>query len=125
MEGRKKNSGGAKKSAGGRIIGALEEAIAHKRGALQAKTVRVPTTAREYTAKPAPKVDPETVLRVRTAHGMSQHVFAHALNVSRETVRSWEQGKRTPDGAAVRLLQVAEAHPGLLGSFVTKRSAKK
>ncbi len=45
---------------------------------------------------------------------LSQPVFAKLLNVSPETVKAWEQGKRVPEGAAVRLLEVAEDHPEVL-----------
>jgi putative transcriptional regulator len=41
---------------------------------------------------------------------LSQPVFAAALNVSPETVRAWEQGKREPEGPTLRLLEIAEHH---------------
>ena len=44
----------------------------------------------------------------------SQPIFALMLNVSVETVRAWEQGRRTPEGSALRLLQVADASPEVL-----------
>jgi putative transcriptional regulator len=44
-----------------------------------------------------------------------------ALNVSAETVRAWEQGKREPDGAALRLLQIAEQHPEWIMETVSIR----
>jgi putative transcriptional regulator len=37
---------------------------------------------------------------------MSQPVFASLLNVKTTTVRAWEQGQRSPDGAASRLLEI-------------------
>jgi putative transcriptional regulator len=45
---------------------------------------------------------------------VSQGVFADILNVSLGTVRSWEQGVRTPDDAAMRLLSIAERRPEAL-----------
>ena len=45
---------------------------------------------------------------------VSQRVFAEMLNVSPATVSAWEQGTRTPDGAAARLLSIAERHPETL-----------
>ncbi len=48
---------------------------------------------------------------VRERLGLSQPVFARALNVSLGTVRGWEQGARRPDGPTQRLLEVAERHP--------------
>jgi len=38
-------------------------------------------------------------------------------------VRSWEQEKRVPDGAALRLLQVADRHPEVILENVERRSA--
>jgi transcriptional regulator with XRE-family HTH domain len=54
---------------------------------------------------------------------LSQSVFARALNVSPETIRAWEQGKRRPDGAALRLLQVAKRHPEAIVEQVCRRTA--
>jgi putative transcriptional regulator len=45
---------------------------------------------------------------------LSQPVFAAALNVSPDTIRAWEQGKREPDGPTLRLLEVAKQHPEVL-----------
>ena len=42
---------------------------------------------------------------------LSQPLFAAALNVSPETIRAWEQGKREPEGPTLRLLEIAEEHP--------------
>jgi hypothetical protein len=50
-----------------------------------------------------------------------QAVFARVLNSSPETVKAWEQGKRTPDGIALALLQVADEHPEALMSRVGKK----
>ena len=52
--------------------------------------------------------------RVRRRLNVSQREFAELLNVSVGTVRSWEQGLRTPDGAAQRLLDIAERQPDAL-----------
>jgi putative transcriptional regulator len=42
---------------------------------------------------------------------MSQAVFARLLNVSTKTVKSWEQGVRTPSHASRRLIQIHSQHP--------------
>ena len=75
---------------------------------------RVPVTARRATVVPAPALGRSDIVTLRKHLGLSQPVFARALNVSPETVRAWEQGKREPDGAALRLLEVAEDHPDWL-----------
>lgn len=48
---------------------------------------------------------------LRDRIGMSQAVFAMALNVSTKTVQAWESGARVPDGGNLKLLRVAEVHP--------------
>jgi putative transcriptional regulator len=56
---------------------------------------------------------------------LSQPVFAAALNVSPETIRAWEQGKREPDGPTLRLLEVAEQHPEVFLGKIRKRAPRR
>jgi len=57
-------------------------------------------------------VEPRTLARgAREKLGMTQEQFARALHTSVSTVRSWEQGKRTPTPATQLLLKVAKEHP--------------
>ncbi len=49
--------------------------------------------------------------RVRRRLGLSQTELARRINVSQETIRNWEQGKRCPTGAARALLQVLDKAP--------------
>jgi DNA-binding transcriptional regulator YiaG len=67
---------------------------------------------RAFAAKPA--FSAERIHRVRQQLKVSQRDFADLLNVSVGTVRAWEQGTRTPDGASQRLLQIAEQQPVVL-----------
>jgi putative transcriptional regulator len=109
---------------GRRIIAGLREAVAYERGELPGvRATWVSITARVAEVAPPPRYTPARVARLRAALGLSQSVFARALNVSPETVRSWEQGKRCPNGAVLRLLQVAERHPEVILESVTRRSA--
>ena len=55
--------------------------------------------------------DADRIQDIRRQLNVSQRVFAGMLNVSLTTVRAWEQGARPPDGAAARLLSIAERHP--------------
>lgn len=85
-----------------------------------------PLTARETVVRPAPALEGHQIADLRQELRLSQPVFAQALNVSPETVRAWEQGKRSPDGAALRLLEVARVYPqALLSSVETSASRKR
>ena len=49
--------------------------------------------------------------RVRKRLGLSQAEFSQRTEVSLETIRNWEQGKRCPTGAAKALLKVLDRAP--------------
>jgi putative transcriptional regulator len=48
---------------------------------------------------------------IRDGFGLTQEQFAALLGISVRTLRNWEQGRRTPEGPARVLLQVAAKHP--------------
>ena len=48
---------------------------------------------------------------VRNRTGLTQAAFAARIGVPVETVRNWEQGKRSPRGPARALLKVLELAP--------------
>lgn len=54
------------------------------------------------------------LLAARAASGMSQAEFARATGVSVRTLQEWEQGRKTPSGAAQSLLKLVSRHPELL-----------
>lgn len=49
--------------------------------------------------------------RVRRRLGFSQAEFAARIDVSLDTIRNWEQGKRYPTGAAKALLKILDKAP--------------
>jgi putative transcriptional regulator len=51
--------------------------------------------------------------RVRMRVGLSQSEFSQKIDVSVETIRNWEQGKRSPNGAAKALLKILDRSPEL------------
>jgi putative transcriptional regulator len=51
------------------------------------------------------------VRRVRKRLGLSQAAFSERIDVPLETIRNWEQGKRSPTGAAKSLLKVLDKAP--------------
>ena len=57
------------------------------------------------------KVQPQSrVVRARLRSGLSQAEFAAVLGVSKRTLEQWEQGRRTPSGAAQILLRITAHH---------------
>jgi putative transcriptional regulator len=46
--------------------------------------------------------------------GLSQSEFAKLLGVSRRTLQEWEQGRRTPSGAAKSLITIAIKKPEVI-----------
>ncbi|HEY9225437.1 MAG TPA: helix-turn-helix domain-containing protein [Gemmatimonadaceae bacterium] len=94
------------------IIVGLEEALAYERGDLaDVKVTRATLASQSAEVAPAPAYRANRIVMLRERLRLSQPVFAAALNVSSETVKKWEQGTREPDGAALRLLELVEAHP--------------
>ena len=59
-------------------------------------------------------IRPREIAGIRQQLNVSQPVFAALLNVPLATARSWEQGKRKPSGAALRLLDLARQKPKIL-----------
>ena len=88
------------------LIGGMKEALAHAKGQLTLKTTKLP--------KPARAMTPASIARLRRSLKASTPVFAAYLNVTPDTVRSWEKNRRHPSGAALRLLQIAEKRPEIL-----------
>ena len=75
----------------------LDDAIAHAKG----KTTRV----KEH------RMEPIDVKSIRQKTGMSQQRFCATFGISIGTLRHWEQGLRSPRGAARVLLKVVESNP--------------
>ena len=63
---------------------------------------------------PIKTLRPKEIVSIRKKLNVSQPVFAALLNVPLATERSWEQGKRKPSGAALRLLDLARQKPNIL-----------
>ena len=72
---------------------------------------------KQMKAKKKGKVyTPEQLLAIaaRQSVNLTQKEFARLLNVSVDSVQDWEQGRRSPRGAAKTLLLVAKQHPEVL-----------
>ncbi len=73
-----------------------------------------PLTAQTTVVTAAPEFDAAHIQQLRRRLNVTQRVFADMLNVSLATVRHWEQGLRTPDGASSRLLEIVERNPDVV-----------
>jgi DNA-binding transcriptional regulator YiaG len=58
------------------------------------------------------------VAKVRHSLGLTQGDFAGLLGIGLSTLRSWEQNKREPSGAARMLITIALKHPEVLQEAV-------
>ena len=58
--------------------------------------------------------DRALIAEARAKTGLSQDKFADLLGISPRTLRDWEQGRRSPSGAAKTLLRIAAKHPEVL-----------
>jgi putative transcriptional regulator len=76
----------------------LKEAVKVAKGTLAPKTVYIVLT-------------PAEIRRIRASVNMSQAVFARSFQLSLDTVKGWEQGKRKPDAAAANFLRLIKADP--------------
>ena len=77
----------------------VEQAIDHAAGNMDVDAKRI-----HFVDEPNPNA-------IRSRLDLTQKEFAELLGISLGTVRNWEQGRRTPDGAAKTLLRVAEHEP--------------
>ncbi len=89
-----------------RLKKGLEESVAYSQRELSLRTTVLPA--------PPPPASPTRVRALRRSLGMSQSVFAAALNVSAKLVQSWEQGSRQPRRGDLRLIQILEKQPAVL-----------
>jgi putative transcriptional regulator len=84
-------------------------------------------------ARPAAETRPQLVEQgdaayargVRAATRLTQSEFATRIGVPIETVRNWEQGKRSPRGPARALLKVIENAPDVAFAVLGPRSAHR
>lgn len=57
---------------------------------------------------PIAPLSPEEIRQVREKAQISQTVFAHYLNVSKNLLSDWERGVKKPSGAALKLLTLVK-----------------
>jgi putative transcriptional regulator len=84
---------------GSDLLKSMEEALAHAEGKRSRSRVH------KISLKPA------DIQKARKKLGLSQDQFALAFGVSASTLRKWEQGQRSPTGAAETLLKIIDREP--------------
>lgn len=57
------------------------------------------------------QIDALKIKEIRNASGLSQAKFASLISVSVDTLRNWEQGRRSPTGPAQALLRAIANDP--------------
>lgn len=85
------------------LMQSMGEALEHAQGKRELRTTSLPA--------PPPRMGAKEVRRLRDSVNASQAVFARFLNVSPQLVQAWEAGRRRPEGAALRLLELGERDP--------------
>ncbi len=84
------------------LLESIEEMKAYQCGEADVPAGRV-----HFVGEPDPR-------EIRRRMGLSQEDFAYVLGINIKTLQNWEQGRREPTGPAMKLLQVAAAHPEVL-----------
>ena len=84
----------------------LREAVKVAKGTTAPKSVYVDLT-------------PAEIRSIRASVNMSQSVFARSFQLSLETLKGWEQGKRKPDAAAANFLRMIKADPKFVQRTLT------
>jgi len=75
------------------------------------------THAAEY--KPAPKVTPKELIRVREGLKISRALFAVYLRTNVRTLENWEQGRARPNAQAALLINLVKQYPDTVRRLAT------
>jgi putative transcriptional regulator len=112
--------------ADGRIVEILpdgrEQALSTRLEAILAQAAPHPATDGQ-AAPPAPS-DAAYARGVRARTKLTQAEFAARIGVPVETVRNWEQGKRSPRGPARALLKVIDKAPDVAFAVLRRDQAQ-
>jgi putative transcriptional regulator len=96
----------------------IDPAVPSTLKAAQVDLARVDATTEEEIQAQIAADDKEAMMdaarfarRVRKRLGLSQMELSERIEVSVETIRNWEQGRRYPTGAAKALLKILDRAP--------------
>ena len=96
------------------LMESMQDALDHSRGKCELRTTVLPSVPPPITAT--------QVRALRSRLNASQAVLARFLSVSTQLVQAWEAGRRAPDGAALRLLELGMLAPELVFAGLTRDS---
>ena len=70
-------------------------------------------TLRTHTVKlkPAPKISPRELAKVRKDMNLSRGLFAGYLRTNVRTLENWEQGRAKPNAQAALLIRLVQRYP--------------
>lgn len=71
-----------------------------------------------YRVLPVNPLSAEEIAGLREDAGMTRKEFSQVLGVSLSAVTAWENGKKSPGGAACRLLDMMRKDKGLIKKYV-------
>lgn len=57
---------------------------------------------------PVTQFTPKQIRELRAREQVSQTVFTHCLNISKDSISQWERGIKQPAGTALKLLSLVE-----------------
>jgi len=92
------------------IMSGLQEMLEHTQGKIKLRSHYV-------VAKPPREFTASEIRDIRGKLNMSQGFFAEVIGVSKKTVESWEYGRGKPNGAAARVLTIAQTDPEALRRY--------
>jgi putative transcriptional regulator len=106
----------AKRGSGRDLFAELTKGMEALADARQGKrTLR--THVVEY--KPAPKVTPQELIRVRKGLKISRALFAAYLRTNVRTLENWEQGRAKPNAQAALLINLVKRYPDTVKRLAT------
>ena len=65
--------------------------------------------------KPAPRITPKELAKVRESMNLSRGLFASYLRTNARTLENWEQGRAKPNAQAALLIRLLQQFPDTIG----------
>ena len=69
--------------------------------------------------RPAPKISPDDLVRLREKLNLSRALFAGYLRTNVRTLENWEQGRAKPNAQAALLINLVEQFPDTVQRLAT------